>query len=264
MAMITISRSSFTDFAGRVFGTTCPGCLKASSSVCKDCVEQISQIESSVSSPKFHSFNKSVRNEDRSSVRPNVSPNVSPDVSPNVSPKVIVAFGYSKIVRQMILSMKYRNMRSSVAVLGAALAERIIQETVISHQKIDLVAWAPTTARRKLERGHDHAEILARFVAKELEVPCRAVLRRLTDQPQTGRTRQQRLIGPRFISRPINNQCVVVIDDVVTTGTTLRHASQALYNGGAELVICAAVASTVLWQSSIESCELAKARRSRP
>jgi predicted amidophosphoribosyltransferase len=252
MAMITISKTSFKDFAGRVFGTTCPGCRQVSSSVCKNCVAQISQIESSVSSPKFHSFNKSVRNEARS------------NVSPNVSPKVIVAFGYSKVVRQMILSMKYRNMRSSVAVLGAALAERIVQETVISHQKIDLIAWAPTTARRKLERGHDHAEILARFVAKELKVPCRGVLRRLTDQPQTGRTRQQRLIGPRFISRPINNQCVVVIDDVVTTGTTLRRASQALYEGGAELVICAAVASTVLWQSSIESCELAKARRSRP
>ena len=253
MAMITISRSSFTDFAGRVFGTTCPGCLKASSSVCKDCVEQISQIESSVSSPKFHSFsNEANNNEARNEARS------------NVSPKVIVAFGYSKVVRQMILSMKYRNMRSSVAVLGAALAERIVQETVISHQKIDLIAWAPTTARRKLERGHDHAEILARFVAKELKVPCRGVLRRLTDQPQTGRTRQQRLIGPRFISRPINNQCVVVIDDVVTTGTTLRRASQALYEGGAELVICAAVASNVLWQSSIESCELAKARRSRP
>ena len=253
MAMITISRSSFTDFAGRVFGTTCPGCRQVSSSVCKNCVAQILQTESSVSSPKFHSFsNEANNNEARNEARS------------NVSPKVIVAFGYSKVVRQMILSMKYRNMRSSVAVLGAALAERIVQETVISHQKIDLIAWAPTTARRKLERGHDHAEILARFVAKELKVPCRGVLRRLTDQPQTGRTRQQRLIGPRFISRPINNQCVVVIDDVVTTGTTLRRASQALYEGGAELVICAAVASTVLWQSSIESCELAKARRSRP
>ena len=253
MAMITISRTSFTDFAGRVFGTTCPGCRQVSSSVCKNCVAQILQIESSVSSPKFHSFsNEANNNEARNEARS------------NVSPKVIVAFGYSKVVRQMILSMKYRNMRSSVAVLGAALAERIVQETVISHQKIDLIAWAPTTARRKLERGHDHAEILARFVAKELKVPCRGVLRRLTDQPQTGRTRQQRLIGPRFISRPINNQCVVVIDDVVTTGTTLRRASQALYEGGAELVICAAVASTVLWQSSIESCELAKARRSRP
>ena len=159
--------------------------------------------------------------------------------------------------------MKYRNMRSSVAVLGTALAERIIQETEISDQKIDLISWAPTTARRKLERGHDHAEILARFVAKKLQVQCRGVLRRQTDQPQTGRTRQQRLVGPRFVSRPIINQCVVVIDDVVTTGTTLKYASQALYEGGAELVICAAVASTVLWQSSIESCGLAKARRLR-
>ncbi len=160
--------------------------------------------------------------------------------------------------------MKYRNMRSSVAVLGAALAERITQEAAISDQKIDLISWAPTTARRKLERGHDHAEILARFVAKELKVQCRGVLRRLTDLPQTGRTRQQRLVGPRFVSRPLNNKCVVVIDDVVTTGTTLKRASQALYEGGAELVICAAVASTVLWQSSIESCEPAKARRLRP
>jgi ComF family protein len=249
MAMITTSRTSFKDFAGRVFGTTCPGCLKVSSTVCKNCVEQISQIESSLSSPKFHSFSSEANNVVRNSARP------------NAGSKIIVAFGYSKIVRQMILSMKYRNMRSSVAVLGTALAERIIQETTISDQKIDLISWAPTTARRKLERGHDHAEILARFVAKELQVQCRGVLRRLTDQPQTGRTRQQRLIGPRFVSRPLNNKCVVVIDDVVTTGTTLKRASQALYEGGAELVICAAVASTVLWQSSIESCEPAKARR---
>jgi len=256
MAMITISRTSFKDFAGRVFGTTCPGCLQVSSSVCKNCVRQISQIESSLSSPKFHSFSNGANNEARNSARN--------EARSNAGFKIIVAFGYSKIVRQMILSMKYRNMRSSVAVLGTALAERIIQETAISNQKIDLISWAPTTSHRKLERGHDHAEILARFVAKELQIQCRGVLRRLTDQPQTGRTRQQRLVGPRFVSRPLNNKCVVVIDDVVTTGTTLKHASQALYDGGAELVICAAVASTVLWQSSIESCEPVKARRLRP
>ena len=238
MAIIAISKNSIKDFAGSVFGATCPGCLKVAPSVCKSCVEQILQIKSSVMSPKFHET-----------------------ASDKAFKNVIVAFGYSKVVRQMILSLKYRNMRSSVTVLGAALAERIIQETAISNQKVDFISWAPTTARRKLERGHDHAEILARFVAKELHVPCRGVLRRETDQPQTGRTRQQRLIGPRFVSRPINNQCVVVIDDVVTTGTTLRRASQALYKGGAELVICAAVASTVLWQSSTESCELATAKR---
>ena len=252
MAMMAISKTSIKDFAGSLFGTTCPGCLKVAPSVCRNCVEQILQIKSSVRSPKFHEMTSEA-----------TSKMTSETTSDTPFKNVIVAFGYSKVVRQMILSLKYRNMRSSVAVLGAALAERIIQETAISNQKVDVIAWAPTTARRKLERGHDHAEILARFVARELHVPCRGVLRRQTDQPQTGRTRQQRLIGPRFVSRPINKQCVVVIDDVVTTGTTLRRASQALYEGGAELVICAAVASTVLWQSSIESCELATAKRSK-
>ena len=250
--MMAISKTSIKDFAGSLFGTTCPGCLKVAPSVCRNCVEQILQIKSSVRSPKFHEMTSEA-----------TSKMTSETASDTTFKNVIVAFGYSKVVRQMILSLKYRNMRSSVAVLGAALAERIIQETANSNQKVDVIAWAPTTARRKLERGHDHAEILARFVARELHVPCRGVLRRQTDQPQTGRTRQQRLIGPRFVSRPINKQCVVVIDDVVTTGTTLRRASQALYEGGAELVICAAVASTVLWQSSIESCELATAKRSK-
>jgi len=252
MAMIAISKTSIKDFAGSLFGTTCPGCLKVAPSVCRNCVELILQIKSSVRSPKFHEMTSEA-----------TSKMTSETASNTTFKNVIVAFGYSKVVRQMILSLKYRNMRSSVAVLGTALAERIIQETANSNQKVDVIAWAPTTARRKIERGHDHAEILARFVARELHVPCRGVLRRQTDQPQTGRTRQQRLIGPRFVSRPINNQCVVVIDDVVTTGTTLRRASQALYEGGAELVICAAVASTVLWQSSIESCELATAKRSK-
>ena len=250
--MMANSKTSIKDFAGSLFGTTCPGCLKVAPSVCRNCVELILQIKSSVRSPKFHEVTSET-----------TSKMTSETTSDTTFKNVIVAFGYSKVVRQMILSLKYRNMRSSVAVLGAALAERIIQETAISNQKVDVIAWAPTTARRKLERGHDHAEILARFVARELHVPCRGVLRRQTDQPQTGRTRQQRLIGPRFVSRPINKQCVVVIDDVVTTGTTLRRASQALYEGGAELVICAAVASTVLWQSSIESCELATAKRSK-
>lgn len=249
MAIIAISKTSLSNFAGRVFGTACPGCRQVSVSVCANCFRQISQIESSLSSPKFHAT---------------VGKSAGDATNNDFRTQVIVAFGYNKVVRQMILSMKYRNIRSSVAVLGLALADRILQETINSQKAIDCIAWAPTTATRRLERGHDHAEMLARFVAKELQVPCRGLLRRVTNQPQTGRTRQQRLIGPRFVSRPINDQSVVVIDDVVTTGTTLRRATQALYESGAKLVICAAVASTVLWQSSIESCEPAKARRSRP
>ncbi len=240
-------KTALRNLVGEVFGNTCPGCKKVCSSVCKNCIVQLSQLTCSTSSPKFHSTNLHGANLHSTS-----------------NQQVIVAFGYSTVVRKMILAIKYRNLRSSIALLGGALANRIFDETAKTQQIVSFITWAPTTTKRKLERGHDHAEILARFVARELKLPCRSVLRRLTDQPQTGRSREQRLTVPQFSSRAIDNQCIVVIDDVVTTGATLKGASQALYKSGANLVICAAVASTVLWQSSTESCELAKARKSRP
>ena len=239
-------KTAFKNLIGEVFANKCPGCQQVCSSVCENCVTQLSQLTCSTSSPKFHSANLHGTN-----------------LSSTVNQQVIVAFGYSAVVRKMILAIKYRNTRSSIALLGESLADRIFDETSKTKQIISFITWAPTTAPRKLERGHDHAEILARFIARELKLPCRGVLRRLSDQPQTGRSREQRLEAPQFISRAINNQCVVVIDDVVTTGATLKGASQALYKAGANLVICAAVASTVLWQSSTESYELEKARKSR-
>ena len=245
-------KTALRNLVGEVFGNTCPGCKKVCSSVCKNCITQLSQLTTSVSSPKFHSTNLHGANLHGT------------NLSSTVNQQVIVAFGYSTVVRKMILAIKYRNLRSSIALLGGALANRIFDETAKTQQIVSFITWAPTTTKRKLERGHDHAEILARFVARELKLPCRSVLRRLTDQPQTGRSREQRLTVPQFSSRAIDNQCVVVIDDVVTTGATLKGASLALYKSGANLVICAAVASTVLWQSSTESCELAKARKSRP
>ena len=244
-------KTAFKNLVGEVFANKCPGCQQVCSSVCENCVTQLSQLTCSTSSPKFHSANLHSTNLHSTNLYS----------APNQ--QVIVAFGYSTVVRKMILAIKYRNTRSSIALLGESLADRILEETSKTKQIISFITWAPTTAQRKLERGHDHAEILARFIARELKLPCRGVLRRFSDQPQTGRSREQRLEAPQFISRAINNQCVVVIDDVVTTGATLKGASQALYKAGANLVICAAVASTVLWQSSTESYELEKARKSR-
>ena len=246
LANLTFTNFSFTKIVSAIFGTPCPGCMQVTSAPCNSCNSKISLITNSQSTPKFHN-----------QYLDNFGSNIN-------SANIIVAFGYSTVIRKMILGLKYRNMRSSLSLFAGALAERIAHETLNTKQEIDFITWAPTTSQRKLERGHDHAELIARFVARELQVPCRSVLHRLTNQPQTGRSKQERLVGPQFLSRELKNQCVVVIDDVVTTGATLAGASQALYKAGAGRVICAAVASTVLWQSSIESCAPEKARRSKP
>jgi predicted amidophosphoribosyltransferase len=111
---------------------------------------------------------------------------------------------------------------------------------------VDLVTWAPTSASRRRERSYDQAEVLARAVAWRLGVPCRRLLRRADGSPpQTGRTREERLDdGPAFEARRRVRGTVLLVDDVVTTGATLRAAEAALRAAGAEAVHCVAAAAT--------------------
>ena len=59
---------------------------------------------------------------------------------------------------------------------------------LIDGQDAAVVTWIPTTSRRRRQRGFDQAELLARGVARRLRLPCRALLRRADDSPQTGRS----------------------------------------------------------------------------
>ena len=214
-------------------GATCPACGRIGASICASCSKKVADdclINLNDKQTEYHG-------------------------------NVLVAFEYNSVIRKLILNFKYRNQRSSLRFIGDALVRRVSVEQSRTLQRIDLVTWAPTTSKRKVERGYDHAELIARYVAKHLAVPCRKVLVRLSDRPQTGKSRNERLVGPTFFARKLDAEHVLLIDDVVTTGATLNSASHALNQAGAGLVTCMAVASTVLWQSSTESYAPEKARK---
>ena len=217
---------------GYVFGATCPACGRLGTSICNSCFDELvaGAKKQNKKQIEYHGT-------------------------------VLVAFEYNSAIRKIILNFKYRNQRSSLRFIGDALVKRIRAEQERTLKSIDLVTWAPTTTRRIVERGYDHAELIAKYVAKQLSVPCRKVLFRVSNRPQTGKSRDARLIGPTFSARKLDFEHLLLIDDVVTTGATLNSASHALYQAGAGLVTCVAVASTVLWQSSTESYALEKARK---
>ena len=161
---------------------------------------------------------------------------------------VVVATAYTGRVRAVLLGFKYDNRRPVSAHIAGILSNRIeeVLATFAMDARLDTVTWAPTSPARRRRRGFDQAELVARGVAARLGLPCRQLLeRRGGTAAQTGRTRHERLHAPQFVAHPrAASRRVVVIDDVVTTGATLRAAASALRAAGATLVLPAAFAAT--------------------
>lgn len=160
---------------------------------------------------------------------------------------------YAGAGRELVARLKYRNARGSVPFLARGMA-------AIVPYDVDLVTWAPTTPARLRRRGFDQARLLARAVARRLDVPCRPALRRRPGPAQTGSDALARHSGPGFAGlRGVQGRRVLLVDDVVTTGATVAAASRALREAGAAEVHVVAAARTPPSRRHVDS-EKAKQR----
>lgn len=155
-------------------------------------------------------------------------------------------FVYEDVGRDLLVRLKYANRRSIVSWLASGMAALVRDE--VTGSTAPVVCWAPTTAERRRARGFDQAELLARAVAGELAVPCRALLARWYGPPQTGLGREQRRSGPGFGAslRGGRPALVVLVDDVITTGATVAAAAGALRAAGVPRVVVVTAAATAL------------------
>ncbi len=172
----------------------------------------------------------------------------APEPPPPGLADLVVLLRYEGPARPLVARVKYRGARQAVRWLGAALADRVRVEV---GDPIGVVTWAPTTRAHRRGRGFDHAELLARAVARSLGVGVAPLLRRGPGPPQTGRSAAARRAQPPSFSVPSRTGpvgpdrrgTVLLIDDVVTTGATLRAAASALRDAGL-VVVPAALART--------------------
>jgi len=134
--------------------------------------------------------------------------------------------GYDAGAREALIALKNRGERARVTALAAALAKLVPPVPGL------VVTWAPTGAGRRRARGFDQAELLARAVARRCGLPVVSLLRRLPGPAQSGRSGGERQVNPRFAARRRCGQPVLVVDDVATTGATLRAAAAALRAAG--------------------------------
>jgi len=152
---------------------------------------------------------------------------------------------HAGVLRTAVLALKHGGRDDLAAPLGQRLAAKAAVEAWVDD--IDSISSVPSHPWRRLRRPWTASELLALEVARQLGKPVGRFLRRRGLGRQTGRTRSQRLDMPRrSFSAPakVEGHCVLLIDDVTTTGTTLRRASRALQRAGAEAVFCGVVAHT--------------------
>jgi predicted amidophosphoribosyltransferase len=149
---------------------------------------------------------------------------------------------YDDAGRRLVTSLKYRNARSVVEWLVAAMAQLVVS----SGWQVDAVTWVPTTAARRRRRGFDQAELLALGVAARLGAPCRPFLHRRAGPPQTERDLEGRRRGPGLVGRGRPPPTILLVDDVVTTGSSVSSAAWAVRAAGARTVLVIAAARTPL------------------
>jgi len=133
--------------------------------------------------------------------------------------------------------------------LGCELARRGADSGWVAP---DLVVPVPLPWPRRLVRGFNQTELVAGPLARELDRPApRALGRRLFTPRQTGQRRVGRSRAGHFRVRDpeaVAGKSILLIDDVLTTGATVRGASAALRRAGAGRIEVAVVAWTPLEQ----------------
>jgi predicted amidophosphoribosyltransferase len=113
--------------------------------------------------------------------------------------------------------------------LAGAFADDLPRDAVI--------VPVPTSAARSDARGFDQGVLLAQRLGAAASLPVACALRERPNRAQQGRTRSDRLAPrERFVcARIVAGARAVLVDDVVTTGATVRDCARALGAAGARV-----------------------------
>ena len=150
----------------------------------------------------------------------------------------LIPFAYRAPLDGLILGMKFSDRLAAAALLGQLLARTARQEGVALP---DALLPVPMHPHRLRERGYNQAHELARVIARELQLPvfpelARRVRHTTMQSRLDGRARRHNLRDAFDLGGQTLPSHVVIVDDVVTTGSTVNELAACLLRGGAERV----------------------------
>lgn len=225
-----------------LLGAACPGCGRAGVGLCPGCRAALAAVEPHPTTP---------------------SPR------PAGFPRTVTGGPYDELLRNLISAHKERQAWLLTPALGRRLAGSVALLLPLAGTGPVYLVPVPSSAAAVRSRGRDATAAIARAAARRLNTarsnaarsntarpagPLRVVrlllpVRRLADQSDlTQAERQANLAGAYAVRAtlvPRQPGSVIVVDDLVTTGSSITEATRALTAAGLEVVGAAVMAATV-------------------
>lgn len=156
--------------------------------------------------------------------------------------QVIAVTPYETVAKQSVHDLKFERVQPLAKVMAGAIVR-----TLPRAMSPTVVTYIPTATTRRRQRGYDQAALIAEHVAVQLGLPCVPLLRRSGQKRQVGSSRHARLQQLRDALRvaheyAVQEQRIMLIDDVLTTGSSIEAAARVLRQAGAAQVTAAVFA----------------------
>ena len=155
---------------------------------------------------------------------------------------------YEGKVRDSILRYKFQFHESNCVLYSTLIAAAIEQRYQGAY---DLISWVPVSRRRKRQRGYDQAERIASVLGRKTRMPVQRTLKKIkNNKPQSGiADASQRIANvsgayQAYHSSRYTGKRILLVDDVLTTGSTLNECARILRMAGAAEVLCVTLAAT--------------------
>lgn len=159
------------------------------------------------------------------------------------------AVPYDGIFASAVKSFKFYGMRQFDYPLAKVMAEAIFKE--LSKEEFDLITFVPLHKRNLSVRGYNQSELLALCLSQMLDVPAINTLNKTRyTKPQhktKGKKRAENVKGAYKIvdKNLITGKRILLIDDIITTGSTLGECAKTLDAHAPCSIHCATFAITL-------------------
>ena len=156
--------------------------------------------------------------------------------------KVIALNAYSGGWKKSMEEFKFRSAYRMSS--GFAWLSFLTLRELADIETYDIIGCVPMTEKKRRARGYNQAELIARSLSEEADIPYEPLLRKIkenrTQHNLSAEERRLNVIGVygAGTEKLIENRKIILVDDIITTGATLRECCSVLLNAGAAEVLC--------------------------